>query len=154
MRMRVEAFTQRYESQIPEKYTCDGESISPGIIWDEVPGGTKSFAVIMEGMDTPDRSNPLVLWLVYNISANIREIKTDEFPQSAQLGTNDLGKQDYSGPCPKPGPDHQRYSVQLYALDALLDLDDGATIKEFLRAAKDHILDQIEIIGMYERYKK
>lgn len=152
--MRVEAFTQRYKSQIPEKYTCDGESISPGIIWDEVPENTKSFAIIMEGMDTPDRSNPLVLWLVYNIPSDVREIKTNTVPQGAQLGTNDFGEQGYRAPCPKPGPEHYRYSVQLYALDTILDLNEGATLKDFLYAAKDHMLDQIEVIGTYERYKK
>lgn len=154
MKLRIEAFIYNYGNNIPIKYTCDGEEISPGIKWSEVPEGTKTFAIIMEGLDTPDRSNPLVLWILYNIPGKIREIVTDTIPEDANVGTNDLGKVGYTGPCPKPGPDHQRYRVQLYALDTTLNLSDGATKQEFLHAAKNHILNTTEVIGVYERYKK
>ena len=155
MFLRVEAFISgSYDNKIPKKYTCDGGEVSPGMHWEDAPEGTKSFAIVMRGIDTPDRSTPLVLWLVYNIPGNVYEIKTGEIPEGAQVGTNDRGKIGYSGPCPKPGPDHQRYIVQIYALDSVLDLPDEVTEKEFMKAAKDHILDDIEIVAVYETYKK
>lgn len=154
MLLRIEAFTYKHGNKIPKKYTCDGEELSPGIIWDEVPKDTKSFALIMEGLDVPHRSTPLVLWVVYNIPGDLREIATDSLPEKAVVGTNDLGKLGYSGPCPQPGPDHQRYQVQLYALDEELYLPPSATKQDLVHAMKDHILDTARAIGTYERHKK
>ena len=34
-------------SLIPEKHTCDGEDISPGLEWFNPPKGTKSFVLIV-----------------------------------------------------------------------------------------------------------
>lgn len=154
MILRIEAFTYKYGNKIPKKYTCDGQEISPGLIWDKVPEGTKSFALIMENLDASGQSNPLVLWIVYNIPGNLREIPTGTLPEKAQVGTNDLGVIGYSGPCPKPGPDHQRYQVQLYALDEELYLPPSATKQDLVHAMKDHILDTSQVIGTYERHKK
>lgn len=155
MFLRVEAFTSdSYGSKIPRKYSAEGEEISPGLIWQNVPEGTKSFAIIFKGLDTPDRSTPLTLWLVYNIPATVSEINTGQVPEGSQVGKNDRDRVGYSGPCPKAGPDHQRYSVELYALDTVLDLPDGATEHEFMKAAKGHILSETAIFATYERYEK
>lgn len=154
MKIKIEAFMYRYGNRIPPKYTCDGEELSPGIVWNDVPEGTKSFAILMEDLDVPDRSNTLVLWLVYNIPGTVREIATGKLPEQAQVGINDLGKTRYTGPCPHPGSRHQRYNVLLYALDKILDLNSGATKDDFFRAIKGHILARVEAIGIYEHYKK
>lgn len=154
MTLKIDAFMYRYGNKIPPKYTCDGQELSPRLEWDDVPENTQSFAVLMEDLDVPNRSNPLVLWLIYNIPATTRVIETGIIPDGAHVGTNDLGKCHYTGPCPRPSPDNQRYSVQLYALDTVLDLKDCATAPVFFTAAKDHILARVEVIGTYERYKK
>lgn len=154
MYLKIEAFTYSYGNKIPSKYTCDGQEISPGMTWFDVPEESKSFAIVMEGLDTPKRSNPLVLWLIYNIPGNIRKIETGTIPDGTQVGKNDIGLEQYSGPCPTPGPDHQRYLIRLYALDSKLDLDDGITYQDFKRATKDHILDKTEYVATYEKYKK
>jgi hypothetical protein len=36
---------------IPEKYTCDGEDISPPLAWGDPPPGTQSFALIVDNPD-------------------------------------------------------------------------------------------------------
>ena len=154
MKLNIDAFMYRYGNKIPSKYTCDGQELSPRIEWDEVPENTQSFAILMEDLDVPHRSNPLVLWLLYNIPVATRVIETGIIPDGAQIGTNDLGKCSYSGPCPHPSPDYQRYSVQLYALDTVLDLENCTTAPVFFTAAKDHILARVEAIGTYERYRK
>ncbi len=152
MIVRIEAFTYSYGNKIPKKYTCDGEEISPCMIWDEVPEGTKSFALIMEDLDVPSRSTPLTLWLVYNIPGDLREIATNAVPEQATVGTNDMEKVGYSGPCPEPGTDYQRYRIQLYALDTELDLPSDATKHTLMTAMKDHILATTDAIGIYKRY--
>ena len=154
MKLIIEAFLNHSDNKIPQKYTCLGEEISPGMTWEDVPEKTKSFAITMEAIDVPNRSTPLVLWIVYNISENVRKFKTNSVPENALIGTNDLGKTAYSGPCPEPGAKHHRYIVQLYALDAVVDLPAGATKHDLIHAMKNHILAEDRAIGTFDIYKK
>ena len=62
---------------------------------------------------------------------------------------NDSGKIGYSGPCP-PGGVH-RYFFKLYALDKMLDLEPGASKEDLLIGMEGHIVDRVEIIGLYSR---
>ncbi len=153
MIIRINAFTQSHGNTIPKKYTCDGEDISPEIIWDEVPEKTESFVLIMEGLDVPHRSNPLVLWVVYNIPGTARNIASNSIPKEAKVGINDLGKKQYNGPCPKPGTHHQRYRATLYALDkTFVFLPDDVTKEVLVKAMKNHVLGTAEEIAFGERH--
>src|SRR2546421_10823896 len=38
---------------IPKKFTCDGEDVSPALSWTDPPPGSKSFALIAEDPDAP-----------------------------------------------------------------------------------------------------
>ncbi len=152
MIVRVEAFTSSHGNMIPIKYTCDGEQISPGVTWHDVPEGTQSFTLIMEALEVPNRSNPLTLWIVFDIPSDVREIVTNSIPEFAKLGTNDLENADYNGPCPEPGPDTHRYCIKLYALDKELDLPAGTTKHTIETAMKDHILAKDEAIATYKRH--
>ena len=153
MKIRIEAFMCKCGDIIPRKYTCDGEGISPGLTWDDVPEKTKSFALIMEDLDVPNLSHPLTLWIVYNIPGDIREIVKNSVPEHAKLGTNDKEKTGYSGPCPEPGPRHQRYQIQVFALDTeLVLLPPGATKQELMAAMKNHIVTTAEATATYRRH--
>jgi phosphatidylethanolamine-binding protein (PEBP) family uncharacterized protein len=46
------AFKQN--GQIPSKYTCEGEDVSPPLAWDDVPDGAKSLVLIIDDPDAPD----------------------------------------------------------------------------------------------------
>jgi phosphatidylethanolamine-binding protein (PEBP) family uncharacterized protein len=50
------AFEQ--DGQIPSKYTCEGEDLSPALSWTGAPAGTRSFAMIVDDPDAPDPDNP------------------------------------------------------------------------------------------------
>ena len=43
------------------------------------------------------------------------------------------------------------YIFQLYALDVELDLKEGATKAEVVKAMAGHIIDQTELVGLYKR---
>ncbi|MGA7105694.1 MAG: YbhB/YbcL family Raf kinase inhibitor-like protein [Candidatus Deferrimicrobiaceae bacterium] len=58
----------------------------------------------------------------------------------ALQGTNDFGKQRYGGPCPPSGT--HRYFLKLYALDAPLTLNAGATKARVEEAMSDHLLEE------------
>ena len=38
---------------IPQKYTCDGEDVSPPLEWADPPQDTQSFALISDDPDAP-----------------------------------------------------------------------------------------------------
>ncbi len=137
---------------IPEKYTCDGMDVSPSLAWTNVPNETKSFTLICDDPDAP--MGTWVHWVIYDIPADIRELKEnipvkEKLDNGAKQGKNDWRNIGYGGPCP-PGGTH-RYYFKLYALDTELNLEPGNTKAELLKAMEGHILDQGELMGKYKR---
>ena len=136
---------------IPSRFTCDGENISPELIFSNVPKGTQSFALIMEDPDVPKTVRADGMWnhwLVWNIPPQITRIKEGETPLGI-IGANTGGKMKYAGPCP-PDREH-RYIFTLYALDSLLSLPNSATKEELLQALSPHLIEQAKLIGRYNR---
>ena len=132
---------------IPSKYTCDGADVSPPLLIGNIPENTRSLALIVDDPDAP--VGTWVHWVVWNIVANTREIPENSVPPGALQGTNDFRKQEYGGPCPPSGT--HRYFFKLYALDALLSAQEGATKARIEEAMKGHVLAQAELIGLYRR---
>lgn len=143
------AFEQ--EAAIPELFSCDGENISPELVWTEPPAGTQSFALICDDPDAP--GGTWVHWVVYNVSADVcglPEAVTDDAALSGGVhGENSWGRTDYGGPCPPSGT--HRYYFKLYALDTVLGLEPGATKAQLLDAMDSHVLDEVELMGTYAR---
>ena len=139
------------EEKIPSKYTCDGNNINPPLEIVDVPEGAQSLVLIMEDPDVPKnlREDGLwIHWVVFDMPADLREINEGREPSGiGGAGTN--GKQGYFGPCP-PDREH-RYFFKLFALDKKLALAGKATRDDVLRAMEGHILEQTELLGLYER---
>jgi phosphatidylethanolamine-binding protein (PEBP) family uncharacterized protein len=55
------AFSQN--ESIPDKYTCDGEDISPPLKWSGVPAGSRCLALIVDDPDAPDPAAPRMTWV-------------------------------------------------------------------------------------------
>lgn len=132
---------------IPPMYTCQGEDISPPLEIIDVPEDAKSLALIVDDPDAPGRT--WVHWLVWNIPPDIEVIEEDVPPEGSVLGTNDFDKLEYGGPCPPTGT--HRYFFKLYALDTVLDLEEGANKEELEEAMEEHIIEEIELVGMYTK---
>lgn len=150
--MKIESAAFSHQGEIPSKYTCEGEDISPPLSWDKAPAGTKSFALIVDDPDAPDPAAPKrvwVHWVMYNIPANIHSLAegTKAAPGGARDGKNDWGRAGYGGPCPPIG--RHRYFHKLYALDTVLPDIGEATKSELLEAMKGHVLSSSELIGSY-----
>jgi Raf kinase inhibitor-like YbhB/YbcL family protein len=146
------AFTAN--ATIPSKYTCDGPQISPPLSISGAPEGTKTFALIVEDPDIPKQLMPggvFVHWVVFNIPGNISEIPEGE--AAGVAGSNGAGKNAYAGPCPPPQyePSEHRYFFTLYALDAELPPQAGASKDDVVKAMQGHILAQSELIGKYKK---
>ena len=137
---------------IPSKFTCDGENLSPPLKWDQFPAA-KSFTVIVDDPDAP--SGNWVHWVLYDLPASAGEIPegvepNDELTNGAKQGLNDFKHIGYGGPCPPAGASH-RYYFRLYALDTVLGLKPGATLRELEDAMKGHVLGAGRLMGTYKR---
>jgi Raf kinase inhibitor-like YbhB/YbcL family protein len=66
-------------------------------------------------------------------------------------GRNSWSRIGYNGPFPPRGSGRHRYHFKLYALNAKLQLDPGATKQELLDAMQGHIVGEAKLIGTYER---
>ena len=137
---------------IPKQFTCDGPNVSPPLQWSGIPDGSKSLALLVDDPDAPRGS--WVHWILFNIppgAAGLPENikKTVTIPNGARQGMNDFHEVGYGGPCP-PGGKH-RYFFRLYALDAELTVDAGATRAQFERAMQGHVVSDAQLMGTYQR---
>jgi Raf kinase inhibitor-like YbhB/YbcL family protein len=151
MQLRSPSFTQM--GAIPAEQTCEGADKAPGLEWDGVPDGVKSFVLIVDDPDAPDPAAPKrtwVHWVVYDIPANARSLAAGAraLPPGAREGLNDWKQPGYRGPCPPVG--RHRYFHKLYALDITLP-EKPLTKPELEAAMKGHVLAQAELIGTYQK---
>jgi hypothetical protein len=65
------------------------------------------------------------------------------------FGRTSAGGTEYVAACPPSGTHH--YHFKVFALDNKLDLESGASRKEFESAMSGHVIDQGELIGLYQR---
>jgi Raf kinase inhibitor-like YbhB/YbcL family protein len=153
---------------IPQKFTCTATfpppggprnistGISPELQWVNPPKGTLSFVLIVHDPDAHIRNatTDITHWLVFNIPAEATQLPENvaqEGPAAGGLqGNNTMGKAGYQGPCAGPGAYHH-YTFELLALDAKLDLPQGATRDQVLDAAKGHVLASSVLIGLFHR---
>jgi hypothetical protein len=151
--LALESSAFEMEGTIPERYTCEGEDVSPPLSWSEPPAGAQSLVLICDDPDAP--IGTWDHWVVFNIPASVRSlpegVAADEMIEGVGThGTNSWGRLGYGGPCPPEGPAH-RYYFKLYALDTTLDLEPGADKKEIEKAMTGHILAQGQLMARYGR---
>jgi len=137
---------------IPPEYTCDDDDVSPPLSWTHPPEGTVSLALICDDPDAP--LTTWVHWVLYDIPATVLAlpsgIESTPFPSGGGVhGENSWRNLGYGGPCPPAGT--HRYYFRLYALDAPLNLNPGATKRDVLKAMEGHIVGQAELMGTYTR---
>ena len=145
-KMMTTAFEQG--SEIPQKYTCEGQNISPPLSWENPPAGTKSFALIVDDPDAP--SGTFTHWLLWDIPGD--KTYLEEGTKEGISGKNDFGRIGYGGPCPPRGHGPHRYFFKLYALDVQsLNIKKGSTRLSLEKAMKGHIIEKTEYMGTYQR---
>ena len=140
-------------ARIPEKYSRDGENLSPAVEWQDAPRSTKSFVVVVEDPDAP--RGTFHHWAAYDIDP-----RTKSLPEGAgsasrtkfKMAVNDFGNQRYDGPQPPPGHGTHHYHIRCAALDVdHLKVPANASAADVWEAARAHALAQTEIVGTFER---
>lgn len=150
--MNVTSSAFASQQPIPKKYSCDGQSISPPLQWDEPPEGTKSLALIMDDPDAP--SGTFVHWVLYGLPPTTRSLPegasaSGGLPGGSLQGRSSAGTPGYTGPCPPSGTHH--YHFKLYALDSNIDIASGADKAQLERAMDKHVLAYGELVGTFSR---
>jgi len=147
----------RANQAIPQKYTGDGQDVSPPLELAGIPAEAKELALICDDPDAP-RPEPWVHWVIYKIPPATTSLPegVDRAEQPAGVpgavqGRNDWGTIGYRGPAPPRGHGVHHYHFKVYALDAPLEVRAGLTKDELLRAMRGHILAEGELVGTYER---
>jgi Raf kinase inhibitor-like YbhB/YbcL family protein len=145
-----------HQGEIPSRFTCEGDDVSPALAWTGVPPTAKSLVLVVDDPDAPDPKAPKttwVHWVVYDLPPGTTGLpeSTKTLPAGARAGTNDWKRTGYGGPCPPIG--RHRYFHKLYALDRLLG-DLGAPTKAALeQAMKGHVLEEAQLVGTYQKKK-
>jgi Raf kinase inhibitor-like YbhB/YbcL family protein len=145
MALEIQSSAFDHEGEIPSRFSCDGEDVSPELAWSGAPAGTQSWAIIM---DDPDAGGIWVHWVLYNLPAETSGLELGS-EGSGLGGRNSWNQPGYGGPCPPSGT--HRYFFKLYALDSEIGLAEGASKEELLAAMEGHILGEAELMGTYTR---
>ena len=142
--MRLTSPEFENNSHISRKFTGLGDDINPELIIEDIPPEAKSLALILDDPDAP--MGTWVHWVVFDIPV-VSKINEDSIP--GKQGINDFGRKNYGGPCPPSGT--HRYYFKTYALDTMLNLEEGISKRDLEKAMEGHIMDKAELIGLYKR---
>lgn len=127
---------------------------------EEAPSNTKSYAIVLEDKDAFPVSGGFswIHWTACNIITN--EVPenvsqtTTEFRQGLNSWTSMQGglqsaelSRFYGGMAPPNEP--HIYELHVYALDKVLNLEDGFLYNELYRMMEGHILDCVTLKGSY-----
>jgi len=148
--LRVTSPAFENNGNIPLKYGCDGKNVNPPVQIENIPGGTKSLALVLDDQDAP--RGTYVHWILWNIDPATEEIKENSVPEGAAQGLNDFKKNLYGGPCP-PTRAH-KYVLKVYALATRLELDPKSTKADLEKAMEGRIIARGQLAGVYKREKK
>jgi Raf kinase inhibitor-like YbhB/YbcL family protein len=145
---------------IPDKYTvaATGTTVSPHLVWSNVPDGTVSFALILSDPDTSlmKGTDQVLHWMIFNIPGTARELlegisASAQLPDGSIQSLNQGKKVGYMGMgAAAVGPYHH-YTFALYALDTKLSLGPDATQGDVMKAMDGHILMKGVLVGRFHR---
>ena len=157
------------DGKILDVYGAKGTEFNPNgmptyslpFLVEDAPENTVSYAIILEDKDAYPVSGGFtwIHWLAANITRN--ELKDNESQNAKDFvqGLNSCtsiqgGEQEpqlscYYGGMTPPDKPHM-YELQVYALDKMLDLENGFLLNELWWQMEGHILDQFTLKGLYE----
>ncbi|RTL57936.1 MAG: YbhB/YbcL family Raf kinase inhibitor-like protein [Rhodocyclaceae bacterium] len=114
-------------------FGCEGDNVSPALVWKGAPRGTKSFALTVYDPDAPTGSG-WWHWVAINIPADVSALPqgagdpaAGKMPQGVLQTRTDFGQPGWGGPCPPVGDKPHRYIFTVHALGVeKLDVPESA----------------------------
>ena len=130
------------QNKMPRKYAKDEMNLSPPLDIKNIPEKTKSM-VIIASEETPSLGEPLIHWLVYDITP------TEEYEEDnidGLNGKNDFKQEGWTGPSSKEKGKEIHFEV--YALDDRLDIPSGETVQRVKEEMEGHVLAYGNFFGI------
>ena len=133
---------------IPVLHTCQWKNINPEIrVWN-IPADAESLALIMDDPDAPNGT--FVHWVAWNIPiGSITEWSSGKGKYMEWI--NSIWKDSYLWPCSPVWHWIHHYYIQVFALDAMLELDWIVDNERLLKEMEWYVLSEWELVWLYER---
>jgi Raf kinase inhibitor-like YbhB/YbcL family protein len=141
---------------IPDRFTADGERISPALLWRGAPEDAESLVLIVEDPDAPS-AEPLVHLLAWDLPPDLKSLDEGLFRSphhdglDENLGRNSFLQTAYLPPDPPTGHGPHLYAFQIFALDRKLNFDHPPGRSAVVEAMTGHVLAKGVLVGAYER---
>ena len=139
---------------IPKRFTCDGENVSPPLIWSDPPDGTRSFVILCDDPDAP--MGTWHHWAAYDIPRDRRALPEGlparEKVEGFRQAVNDFRSPGYGGPCPPHAhrPHHYNFRVLALSVDQLR-LHEESSCRHVEHQAREHLIAEATLVGLYQR---
>lgn len=156
---RIELMSSAFAdgARLPERFTADGDGVSPPLVWGPLPESTAHLALLVEDADAP-APQPLVHAVVWGMPADTGRLEEGAIRSDGagtperDVGRNSYLREGWLPPDPPTGHGSHRYAFQLFALDAGVG-DPGETPGRtaMLEAMAGHVLAAGVLIGTYSR---
>ena len=143
-------------TDLPARYTADGEGVSPPLAWSGLPDGTAALVLLVEDAGSPT-PQPLVHLLAWDLPPDPANLGEGALPSpgragdARQLGRNSFLRSAWLPPDPPSGHGRHDYVFQLYALRQTLRLGDDPGRGALLAAMRDQVVAKGQLIGTYAR---
>jgi Raf kinase inhibitor-like YbhB/YbcL family protein len=153
LRMLVTSSVFSSGSDLDDKFTQNGDNMSPSLSWSKGPPGTQSYAVLAEDSGV-NRKDPIVHWVIYNLPSTTTSLPQNvpadaTLENGAMQGKNVRGAVGYIGPKPPAGQTHP-YHFQVFALNGRLSVDPATADRAAIVAAmKNRVLAQGDLVVNY-----
>jgi hypothetical protein len=150
--MRLTSIAFAHDAQIPRRYTCDGDDVSPPLEWSGAPAAARSFVLLCDDPDAP--GGTWHHWAAYDLPRGQGRLAEDaaRHDHGLKQAINDFERIGYGGPCPPHRHGRHRYHFRLLALSIeRLPVGDDPSCRAVEREARKHVLAEAVLIGLYER---
>jgi Raf kinase inhibitor-like YbhB/YbcL family protein len=154
--LQVSSLAFADHARIPERYTADGEGVSPPLSWSGVPANAASLVLIVEDADAPT-AEPLVHAIVVDLAAGDGSLpeaairSSGHEGQDVHEGRNSYLRAAWLPPDPPPGHGEHRYAFQLFALGGGEAFDGTPGRDDVLAAIRERGIASGLLVGTYER---
>lgn len=142
--------------RLPERFTADGEGVSPPLFWTQVPEGTERLVLIVEDPDsiTPAPTVHAIVWdlpLEGELKEGAIRADGDGGSDGSDVGRHSFFGEGWLAPDPPTGHGVHHYAFQLFALGPGPDVSGTPGKSAILKAMAGRVLAAGLLTGTYSR---
>ena len=136
------------------RFTCDGEDLSPPLDWSGIPAEAQRLALLCDDPDAP--MGTWHHWAALDTATDRAGLAEGAAQHAGTQGfkqaVNDFRRPGYGGPCPPRGHGPHHYHFRMLALStAHLPLRKDPSCRDVEREARRHLLAEATLTGVYHR---